>query len=203
MRVIEVEEEGGSDRWLWWTLAGVALGATAGVIVAEKFSGRRPSARGVWHRARGFAKTASGQWLPLLELALELREMWNDRETDDDLDDLDDDELGDELDGEIEVELEDADEYEEAEAPGALQDDLDEDLDEDEDSEIGLRVLEAFSHDPILAERFVEIEADEEGDVILHGRVSAAREVAHAVTIARGVPGVTRVRQRLVVRARR
>lgn len=203
MRVIEVENEGGSDRWLWWTLAGVALGATAGVIVAEKFSGRRPSARGIWHRARGFAKTASGQWLPLLDLALELREMWNERETDE-LDDLDDAaDLDDEMDGDIEAELEDADEYEEAEAPGDLDDDLDDDLDEDEDSAIGLRVLEAFSHDPILAERFVEIEADDEGDVILHGRVSAAREVAHAVTIARGVPGVTRVRQRLVVRARR
>lgn len=181
MRVIEVEETSGSDRWILWTLVGVALGATAGVLAAEKFSGRRPSARGIWHRARGFAKTASGQWLPLLELALELREMWNDRETDDDLDDLDeDDELGDELDGEIEDELEEYDE-----------------------PEIGLRVLEAFTHDPILAERSVEIEADEAGDVILHGRVRAAREVAHAVTIARGVPGVTRVRQRLVVRARR
>lgn len=197
MRVIEVEHEGRSDRWIWWTLAGVALGATAGVLVAEKFSGRRPSARGIWHRARGFAKTASGQWMPLLELALELREMWNEREQDDDLDEADDLEV--ELDDEIEGELEDADEYEEADAPG----DLEDDLDDAGESEIGLRVLEAFTHDPILAERFVEIEADDDGDVILHGRVSAAREVAHAVTIAKGVPGVTRVRQRLEVRSRR
>jgi hypothetical protein len=193
MRVIEVEDEGRSDRWLWWTLAGVAVGVTAGVLVAEKFSGRRPSARGIWHRARGFAKTASGQWMPLLELALELREMWNERG--EERDEADDD-LGEELDAEIAGEIEDADEYEEAEPPADLDDELD-------DSEIGLRVLEAFTHDPILAERFVEIEADDDGDVILHGRVRAAREVAHAVTIARGVPGVTRVRQRLEVRSRR
>ncbi len=197
MRVIEIEGEGRSDRWLWWTVGGVAVGVTAGVLIAERFSGRRPSGRGLWRRARGLAQTVAGQWLPLLELALELKDMWNEREADDDLDEADDldDDLGDELDEEIEAELEDADEYEEADAPSEAAD--------DEESEIGLRVLEAFLHDPVLAERPVEIEADEDGDVILHGRVGAAREVAHAVTIARGVPGVTRVRQRLEVRARR
>lgn len=197
MRVIEVEGEDRNGRWLWWTLAGVAVGVTAGVLAAEKFSGRRPTARGLWRRARGFAKTASGQWIPLLELALELREMWNERGQERD---EDDEGFVDELDAE--GELEDADEYEEALAPGDLDEDLD-DVEEPDDSEIGLRVLEAFTHDPILSERFVEIEADADGDVILHGRVRAAREVAHAVTIARGVPGVTRVRQRLEVRARR
>jgi osmotically-inducible protein OsmY len=64
-------------------------------------------------------------------------------------------------------------------------------------------VLEAFINDPILAERALEIEADDDGDVLLHGSVRNPREVAHAVTLARGVPGVTRVRQRLSVRARR
>ena len=68
---------------------------------------------------------------------------------------------------------------------------------------IGSRVLEAFLNDPVLAERAVEIEADAEGAVLLHGRVATAREVSHAVTIAGGVPGVTGVRQRLRVRDRR
>jgi osmotically-inducible protein OsmY len=58
-------------------------------------------------------------------------------------------------------------------------------------------------NDPVLAERAVEIDADGRGNVFLHGRVRTSREVAHAVTIAGGVPGVTSVRQRLRVRDRR
>ena len=54
-----------------------------------------------------------------------------------------------------------------------------------------------------MAERDVEIEEAEDGRIVLHGRVHTAREVAHAVTIARGVPGVTSVKQRLAVRDRR
>ena len=83
-------------------------------------------------------------------------------------------------------------------------DDFDDDeLDEGDEDRMGERVLEAFSNDPILAARAIEIEADDDGDVILYGRVRSAREVAHAVTLARGVPGVTRVRQQLQVRPRR
>jgi osmotically-inducible protein OsmY len=65
---------------------------------------------------------------------------------------------------------------------------------------LGARVLEAFLNDPVLAERAVEIDADDEGGVILHGTVRSSREVAHAVTMAGGVPGVRAVRQRLRVR---
>jgi DNA-binding protein YbaB len=93
-----------------------------------------------------------------------------------------------------------------AEAP--LDEDFGDDFDDEElgmevESQIGKRVLEAFINDPILAERSLEIEADDDGDVLLHGSVRSPREVAHAVTLARGVPGVTRVRQHLRVRARR
>lgn len=194
MRVIEVEAEGRSERWIWWTVAGVAVGLAAGVLVAERYSGRPVSARGLWRRARGLARTAAGQWGPLVELAMEMKELWDERRAAPDHAAM--------------AEFESAmDEYED-EAESADADGLDAAFDEDdadleEESPIGARVLEAFSHDPILAERAVEIEADADGDVILHGRVRAAREVAHAVTIARGVPGVTRVRQRLAVRSRR
>ena len=49
----------------------------------------------------------------------------------------------------------------------------------------------------------MQIECTPDDAIVLHGRVNTAREVAHAVTIARGVPGVAAVRQRLTVRDRR
>jgi osmotically-inducible protein OsmY len=232
MRVIKVNEDSRRDRWILWMLAGTALGVTAGVLAAEKFSGRNPSAKGLLRRARTLAKTARDQWGPMLTLALELRDAFGSRST-----------LGarydeDELEDEAYDVYEDADEYEEAEPPGRgqsraaeLDDDLDEALDEkdldesdeetdeetDEDFDdeeeldsvddplIGRRVLEAFENDPILAERNVEIDADDEaGTVTLFGSVRSPKEVAHAVTLARGVPGVTKVRQQLeIVRRRR
>lgn len=211
MRVIEVEAEGRSDRWLLWLVAGTAIGLTAGVLVAEKYSGRRPDLRRLGKRLRGMAKLVGAQWGPLVDVALELKDQWDERRAarpaaahaadeweDVDGEDLDDDESLDSL--------EDADEYAEASAPmdADLGDDLDEkDVDAEEESVIASRVLEAFINDPVLAGRAVEIEADDDGDVIIHGTVRSPREVAHAVTIARGVPGVTRVRQRLAVRGRR
>ena len=219
MRIIEVEEESANERWLLWMVAGAAIGVTAGVLAAEKFSGRRPSARGLLGRALKLARTAATQWGPMLQAALEIREALSSRGALRDEDgDRDDD---------AEDEYEDADEYAAAEAP-AFDDDLDEDdlgeeqLDEDDEESpdpdddqpdevfdsvdeplIGERVLEAFINDPILAERNVEIEADDDGEVVLTGSVRAPKEVAHAVTIARGVPGVTAVRQRLKVVRRR
>lgn len=76
------------------------------------------------------------------------------------------------------------------------------DDDEDEDGGIGERVLEAFIHDPVLAERLVEIDERRPGVIVLHGRVRSEREAKHAMTIARGVPGVERVRSRLTIRER-
>jgi hypothetical protein len=96
-----------------------------------------------------------------------------------------------------------------------LEDDLDENFDDEldeygdeldsvEEPLIGRRVLEAFENDPVLAERDVEIDADDEaGTVTLYGSVRTPKEVAHAVTLARGVPGVTKVRQRIKVARRR
>lgn len=197
MRVIEVEAEERSDRWLLWLLAGSAIGITAGVLAAEKYSGRRPNLKAFGKRLRGLASLAGRQWGPMVDLALELKDQWDERRASRPLaaDAAAEDE-----------EFEDADEY--AEADAAMDADFgdefaDEDVDAEDESEIGARVLEAFLHDPVLAERSLEIEADADGDVLLHGTVRSPREVAHAVTLARGVPGVSRVRQRLTVRVRR
>lgn len=204
MRVIEVEADNKADRWLLWLLAGTAIGVAAGVIAAERYSGRKPSMRALRRSLRGIASLAGKQWGPLVDLALEIKDQWDERraarptpadgvhEDDDDLDDLD--------------EFEDADEYADAEAPldGDYGDVFsEEEIDEDDAAHIGERVLEAFSNDPILAERAIEIDADDDGDVILYGRVRKPSDVARAVTLARGVPGVTRVRQRLTLRPRR
>ena len=104
-----------------------------------------------------------------------------------------DDELEDEEDEEEEEEEEDDDDEEE--------EDEDDEAD-DEDPGLDARVLEAFSNDPILAERDIEIEATDDDGILLHGRVRTPHEVKHAVTIARGVPGVTAVRHKLSVHDR-
>lgn len=118
---------------------------------------------------------------------------------DDDLDDEDDEDLDedDDLDDEDEEELEDEESDDD--------EDVDDDLEDESDDPpaVDERVLEAFSNDPVLAEREIEIEETAPGAILLHGDVHTAREVAHAVTIARGVPGVTGVRQKLRVRDRR
>jgi osmotically-inducible protein OsmY len=119
---------------------------------------------------------------------------------DEELDDeeLDDEELDEELD-EDEEDLDEDDDLDDEE----LGDELEDEDDDDAPPAADERVLEAFSNDPVLAEREIEIEETEPGAILLHGDVHTAREVAHAVTIARGVPGVTGVRQRLRVRDRR
>lgn len=74
------------------------------------------------------------------------------------------------------------------------------DLDVDGSMELEERVLEAFSNDPILQERPIDIGAISEGIIELTGWVNADSEVAHAVTVARGVPGVDTVVNRVGVR---
>lgn len=62
------------------------------------------------------------------------------------------------------------------------------------------RVLEAFRNDPILAERAIDIGAVDRGTIELTGWVRASSEIGHALTLARGVPGVEAVVDRLAVR---
>jgi hypothetical protein len=61
------------------------------------------------------------------------------------------------------------------------------------------RVLEAFNNDPILAERAIDIGALGSGIIELAGWVDNDTEAEHAMTLARGVPGVDTVVNRLMV----
>jgi hypothetical protein len=84
----------------------------------------------------------------------------------------------------------DADEFDDIEEDG-FEDDVDQELEE--------RVLEAFRNDPILAERAVDIGSIGTGSIELAGWVDDQHEAEHAVTIARGVPGVETVVNRLAI----
>jgi hypothetical protein len=76
----------------------------------------------------------------------------------------------------------------------------DDDLEGDEyDQGLEGRVLEAYRNDPILAERAVDIGSIGEGIIELAGWVDTEEESEHAVTIARGVPGVDTVVNRLAI----
>jgi hypothetical protein len=70
---------------------------------------------------------------------------------------------------------------------------------DDEDSNLEERVLEAFRNDPILCERAVDIGSIGEGMIELAGWVEDEDESHHAVTIARGVPGVDTVVNRIAI----
>lgn len=70
---------------------------------------------------------------------------------------------------------------------------------EDDDVILEERVLEAFNNDPVLCERAVDIGAIGEGIIELAGWVHDDGEAAHAVTIARGTPGVETVVNRMAV----
>ena len=80
-------------------------------------------------------------------------------------------------------------------------DDIEEDDFEGDETEQGLeeRVLEAYRNDPILAERAVDIGSIGEGIIELAGWVDTETEAEHAVTLARGVPGVETVVNRLAI----
>lgn len=81
----------------------------------------------------------------------------------------------------------------------------DEFSDEDEDEEdaeyaaLERNVLEAFRNDPVLATRAIDISATNHELIELGGWVHSEDEAEHAVTIARGVPGVVTVVNRIVV----
>lgn len=209
MRIIRVDEDS-EGRTILWVAAGATIGLLVGALIAERMSGRKVSARMLWRRARGLSGIAAKRWTTLLAAAGALRDAWEARDDDepaaggiDDFDELDDIE-----DGPADSGVADALDVV-ADDVGDDDDDAGDDVvtsgtswDPDEDA-LDARVLEAFANDPVLAERAVEIEEADDGRIVLHGRVHSAREVAHAVTVARGVPGVTAVKQKLAVRDRR
>jgi gas vesicle protein len=91
-------------------------------------------------------------------------------------------------------------------AHGVAEDDEEfEDVEEDEleseeyDESLEEHVLEAFRNDPILSERAIDIGSLNDGVIELAGWVEDDDESDHAVTIARGVPGVTTVVNRIAI----
>jgi hypothetical protein len=86
---------------------------------------------------------------------------------------------------------EDEDEFEDVEDDELESEDYDESLEE--------HVLEAFRNDPILSERAIDIGSLNDGVIELAGWVEDDDESEHAVTIARGVPGVTTVVNRIAI----
>jgi hypothetical protein len=69
-----------------------------------------------------------------------------------------------------------------------------------DDIDLEGRVLEAFRNDPILRGRPIDIGAIGDGLIELTGWVHSPAEVAHALTLARGVPSVAHVVDRLTIR---
>jgi hypothetical protein len=102
-------------------------------------------------------------------------------------------------------------EEEEFDYEGLDDDEFDPDIDDDElepskaslngVEELEERVLEAFRNDPILSERAIDIGAVEDGIIELTGWVNSDDESHQAVVIARGVPGVDTVVNRLAIRS--
>jgi osmotically-inducible protein OsmY len=80
-------------------------------------------------------------------------------------------------------------------------DDIEEDEVEGEgyDETLEERVLEAFRNDPVLCERAIDIGSLNDGVIELAGWVENDDEARHAVTIARGVPGVDTVVNRIAI----
>lgn len=65
--------------------------------------------------------------------------------------------------------------------------------------ELEERVLEVFRNDLLLAERTIDIGADDDGVIELTGWVENAKEADYAVVLAKGVPDVRAVVSTLVV----
>ncbi|MBA3671688.1 MAG: BON domain-containing protein [Gemmatimonadaceae bacterium] len=84
---------------------------------------------------------------------------------------------------------------------GGYEDDFEDDelADIEEGDSLEERVLEAFRNDPILSERAVDIGALGESAIELAGWVNTDEEAEHAVVIARGVPGVDTVLNRIAI----
>src|SRR5688572_2368271 len=104
------------------------------------------------------------------------------------------------------VEEEDDFDYEGLEDDDEFDPDFDDDFDTPSSSlngeeELEERVLEAFRNDPILSERAVDIGAVEERIIELTGWVNSDEESHQAVAVARGVPGVETVVNRLAIRS--
>lgn len=189
------QEETESSTGILWLAAGTIAGVAAGIYLAQRFGG-------------------------LSGLTARARELF-DRVLSEDADQEDDDiePAPRSAHGSYEEEETYVEENEGVYAEAGYDDEdfedegVEDDEVEDEDSEDGAgafvsadeeleeRVLEVFTNDPILRERAVDIGAVNPATIELTGHVFTAAESEHAMTIARGVPGVTTVVNRLAIRS--
>jgi hypothetical protein len=162
----------------------LAAGAAAGLIVGVALADRSRAARAVGHRLRGALNTLGG-----LAGAAERTLSTTGANVEDEA---------------ITVAVDDADDLDDLDDADALDEDADDldgaDLPADEPPGLDARVLAAYEQDPVLSRRAIKIDSPDAGTIMLTGHVPNARDIAHAVTIARGTPGVERVEHRLRVR---
>jgi len=202
--------------------AGAVAGAAAGLYLGRRYRtmdafladvrGRFADLRDIWNdEALSLEDRARLSGADVADV-----DEWDDDDYDDDEDDLDEDEL-------------EGSAYENAEAFGdddaeATLDDYDDDEVDDFEEELAAvtrtngstdsarrnddatrrlekRVLEALTNEPVLSARAIEIAVVGDGVVELTGAVHAIEEVARASSLARSVPGVTMVLNRIIVRA--
>jgi hypothetical protein len=188
-----------------WLAAGAVAGLLVGVAIADRVPKSRRLLRGVSALLPGFARLAGsvdrnasfGTVAPAVAdfaaSALALANgtaAWDDDEPLDDEDEL--------LDEDEDLDDEDLDEDDEWEDDEDVEDEDEEPL--DDEFALDALVLSAFDADPLLATLPIEIDEPEPGTIALAGIVPSARLIAHAVTIARGTPGVDRVEHTMTVR---
>ena len=166
------EEDSGSGTSLPVILLGAMAGFAVGMLVAQRLGGFGGLASRL---RRSAASVDDGREDALYETA---GEGFFDEEADDELEDeLEDDDEG-------AVAVDDSDDDDATNADGPV---------------LERRVLEAFTNDPVLAERAIDIGAVGDGDIELEGWVDDDSEAELAVTIAKGVPGVRSVANHLMV----
>mgnify|MGYP002788500978 FL=1 len=194
-----------------WLAAGAVAGLLVGVAIADRVPKSRRLLRGIGALLPGFSRMVGSldedasftKVAPAVaDFASEALALANGTAAWDDDEPLDtDDDVLDE-DG-VEDEDDDADAWDEDEDADEWEDDEDGLDDELADDGLDARVLTAFDADPLLATLPIEIDEPAPGTIALDGVVPSARLIAHAVTIARGTPGVERVEHTLTVRRAR
>ena len=170
-------------------LAGLAVGLLAGLATGAYLAHRLGGSGRVAALVR---RTRSRAGSVARELEAEAGEIdtrdLEDEDQDYAVDDILDDESGDDWDDENDEDDDDGDAYDDDDAFSSADPDLEE------------RVLEAFTNDPILSERAVDIGAIRASTIELVGTVFSDEELDYATTLTGGVPGVEKVVNRLVVR---
>jgi hypothetical protein len=171
-----------------WVATGAAAGIFVGMAIADRFGGGR-AFLSVASRVLGMlGKNGTGE-APA-----------------EDLDEYDDEEAFDdspEFDADLDDEEDLLGEYVGESVGDGSNGDESDDFEEDESlmsTRLDARVLRAYEQDPILAHRAIDIDEPEPATIVLAGDVPDADDAAHAETVARGVPGVSRVENQLRVR---